>query len=116
MGSKLGLNIPVRDQSMIEFQDCAICSKQVKYESIFCNLCQHLVHPYCNGINKQQLNCLSKMDENWYCRDCNFKIFPNHLLNNNTRNRINTNSSKIKLDFITYDDCSVCTKKVTGID
>ena len=53
--SNLGTNIPVKDTTMIEFQDCAICSKQVKYEEIFCNLCQHLVHPYCNGINRKEL-------------------------------------------------------------
>ena len=112
--SKLGLNIPVRDQSMIEFQDCAICCKQVKYQSIFCNLCQHLVHPYCNGINKQQLNNLSKLTENWYCKGCNSKIFPNYLLSKKPEAIIKTNQAKIKQDFITYDDCSVCTKKVTG--
>ena len=35
--SKLGLNIPVRDKTMIEFQDCAICKKQVKYIVTFAN-------------------------------------------------------------------------------
>ena len=39
------LNISVRDKSKIEFKDCAVCKEQVKYESIFCNLCQNLVHP-----------------------------------------------------------------------
>ena len=97
----------------IEFQDCAICCKQVRYESIFCNLCQHLVHPYCNGINKQQLENLSKIDENWYCKGCNFKIFPNCLLNNNPK-AMKTNKFMLKCDFITFNDCSVCSKKVTG--
>ena len=83
--SKLGLNIPVRDKTMIEFQDCALCCKQVKYESIFCNLCQHLVHPYCNGINKQKLDSLSKIDENWYCRKCNSKFFQNTFLITNQK-------------------------------
>ena len=52
------------------------------------------------------------MDENWYCKVCNFKIFPNYLLNNKPKDKIYTNSSIMKLDFITYDDCSVCTKKL----
>ena len=31
--SKLETNIPVKDKSLVEFQDCRICCKQVKYES-----------------------------------------------------------------------------------
>ena len=42
--SKLGTNIPVKDTNLIEFQDCKICTKQVRYESIYCDLCQHLIH------------------------------------------------------------------------
>ena len=60
--SKLGTNIPVCNQLLIEFQDCSVCNKQVKYESIYCNLCQHLVHPYCNGINKNELSRLYKQN------------------------------------------------------
>ena len=76
--SKLSTNIPVHDK-LIEFQDCAVCNKEVKHQSIYCNLCQHLVHPYCNGINKNELDRLSKIDENWYCIKCNYKILPNQL-------------------------------------
>ena len=53
--SKIGIEIPVRDKSSIEFQDCSICQELVRYESIYCNLCQHLVHPYCNGKSKYEL-------------------------------------------------------------
>ena len=91
--SKLGLDIPVRDKSLIEFQDCAICRKQVKFESIYCNLCQHLVHPYCNGIDKKELSNLSKSTDNWYCYDCNLKIYPHHLLKS-TLNTKKQNSTK----------------------
>ena len=113
--SKLSTNIPVCDKLMIEFQDCAICNKQVKYESIYCNLCQHLVHPYCNGINKNELDRLSKIDENWYCIKCNYKIFPNQLLNDKLKT-IKCNQSKIIQEFKIYEDCSVCSKLVTGTE
>ena len=77
--SKLRLSVPVRDKSLLEFQDCAICKKLVKYEAIFCNACQHLVHPYCNGINKFELDELSKVSDDWYCLNCNLDIYPNYL-------------------------------------
>ena len=112
--SKLNVNIPVKDKTLIEFQDCSICNKQVKYESIFCNLCQHLVHPYCNGINKQNLSELSKSDEDWYCLNCNLKIYPNYLLNNEIKPKTKFDKSKAIKEFTTFKDCSVCSKNVTG--
>ena len=69
--SQLGLCLPVRDKSCIKFQDCSICKKLVRYEAKFCNVCQHLVHPYCNGIGKHELENLSKIVEEWYCLTCN---------------------------------------------
>ena len=112
--SKLGTNIPVKDTSLIEFQDCKLCRKQVRYESIYCDLCQHLVHPYCNGINKKELNRLGNIPDKWYCIDCNLKIYPNQLLVKRSKSKFEIDKSKILKEFITYDDCSVCSKKVTG--
>ena len=116
--SKQGLDIPVRDKSLIEFLDCSICKKQVNYESILCDHCQHLVHPYCNGISKKYLSHLGQITDNWYCRNCNLKIYPNFLLTtkNNHELPINKNQSDIKNEFITHKDCSVCSKKVTGTE
>ena len=114
--SKHSTNIPVRDKNLIEFQDCSICSKQVKYESIYCNLCQHLVHPYCNGISKSELARLSKIDENWYCKHCNYKIFPKLLLKNKFKTIIKTKNPNIFQEFKTFNDCSVCSKLVTGTE
>ena len=112
--SKLSVNIPVKNKNLIEFQDCSICNKQVKYESIFCNLCQHLVHPYCNGIDKQTLSELGKCEDDWYCFNCNLKIYPNYLLNNKIKSKTEVNKSKALKEFITFKDCSVCSKNVTG--
>ena len=78
--SIIGIEIPVRDKSSIEFQDCSICQKLVRYESIYCNLCQHLVHPYCNGIGKDELRKYGMVDDNWYCKNCNINIYPNYLI------------------------------------
>ena len=113
--SILALDIPVRDKTLIEFQDCSICKKLVRYESIFCNLCQHLVHPYCNGIDKKELNLLGMTEEDWFCLNCNMKIYPNLLLNDITKpNFTKKHHADIFQEFITYDDCSVCCKKVSG--
>ena len=112
--SKLNTNIPVRDKSSIEFQDCSLCKKIVKYESIFCNLCQHLIHPHCNGIGKNELTKLSLIEENWYCLNCNINIYPNYLLSDNVIKLTKKQKTEYASEFQTYDDCSVCFKKVTG--
>ena len=90
----------------------------MKYESILCDHCQHLVHPYCNGISKKHLNQLGQMTDNWYCRDCNLKIYPNFLLTDKNDHDILTNKNQLdfKNEFITHSDCSVCSKKVTGTE
>ena len=115
--SQLGLNIPVRNKSLIEFQDCSICQKLVKYEAIFCDACQHLVHPYCNGINKQELETLSTVTDNWYCLTCNLSIFPNHIIQNSIHEHtktVNLDRKTLEKEYKTHTDCSVCFKKVTG--
>ena len=90
----------------------------MKYESILCDHCQHLVHPYCNGISKTTLHQLGQLAENWYCQNCNLKIYPNFLLTNNNNHEMlkNQNQIEIKNEFVTYNDCSVCSKKVTGTE
>ena len=110
--SKLGRDIPVRKKDLIEFLDCSVCSKEVKYESIFCNLCQHWVHPYCNKIDKLELGKLSKSVDDWHCLKCNLEMYPNDLILENTV--LKNNKLNPIHDFITYDECSVCWKKVTG--
>ena len=76
-----------------------------------------MVHPYCNGINKDELNKLGMTEEHWYCEKCNITIFPNHLLKN-TKEKIIIKKHKLELahEFETHDDCSVCLKKVTGTE
>ena len=112
--SNISINIPVKDKSLIEFQDCSICNKQVKYESIFCDLCQHLVHPYCNGIDKKQLGELGESEDKWYCISCNLKIYPHYLLHNDSNPKKKIDKLKTKQEFITFKDCSVCSKNVSG--
>ena len=80
--SSLNKDIPVKDKNSIEFLDCPICRHQVKYESIFCNLCQHWVHPYCNSISKIELKKLSESSDDWHCYSCNLKIYPNNMILN----------------------------------
>ena len=112
--SQLGLSIHVWDKSLIEFQDCSICKKLVKYEAIFCNGCQHLVHPYCNGISKRELDALGKIPDNWFCLKCNLEIFPNDTILEYT-SKI-TQKCMLKKEYEMYSDCSICHKKVTGME
>ena len=113
--SALGINIPIRDTSLLEFLNCPICTKTVKYESLYCNLCQHWTHPYCNGINRQKLEELGNLTYDWYCLNCSLNIFPNHLINDKIETKQKHKLKKnITDEFITHKDCSVCTKKVTG--
>ena len=110
-----GLNNPVRDKNLLEFKDCRICSRIVKYESIFCDECHHWIHPACNGIDKQELQKLDSSGEKWTCMKCD---------PSNKMKSVNESSSIIhhKLtrqiniidDFKTHEDCRICKKKVTG--
>ena len=111
---KLGKDIPVRKKSLIEFLDCSLCEQQVKYESIYCNLCQHWVHPYCNNVNRDELKKLSETDEYWYCLKCNLSIYPNNLILDDVSPSSRDTRNITTHQYKTYDDCSVCLKKVTG--
>ena len=53
--SKKGLNNKVRDTELLEFKDCSICKKIVKFEAIYCNECHHWIHPACEKIGKNEL-------------------------------------------------------------
>ena len=112
--SMLGTNIPVRDKHALEFLDCPICSKQVKYESIYCNHCQHWVHPQCNLINRQKLSELNNLPDDWYCLKCNLNIFPNQLLNTITIKKSKFKDKVILEEFKTFKDCTICFKLVSG--
>lgn len=104
--SKRGKETPVKDPKLLEFLDCPICLKQVHYESILCDCCQHWVHPSCNNImNKKLLKELGSSDKPWHCNQC-VKLpllipQPTKITTKNT-------------DFITHVDCSMCSRKVTG--
>ena len=115
--SKLGLSIKLRDKNLLEFQDCPICKNLVKYESIFCDSCQHLVHPYCNGINRDEFDNLSKKSDTWYCLKCNSLAGTKNFTKHSQEFSVHKNlKDSLEKEYITYDDCSVCSKKVTGIE
>ena len=119
--SYLGRDILVRENNNIEFLDCSICKNEVKYEAIFCNLCQHWVHPYCNGIDKKLLLELGNSHltkESWTCFKCISGLYPNNLLCSTEANKIcllgNKDNKQLKKEFTIHDDCSMCLKKVSG--
>ena len=121
--STLELNLPVRDTGLIEFKNCTICKRNVKYEAIFCNKCQHWIHPHCNGISKIELKCLQENTSNWYCMNCNLEIFPMYLLKpkgieskkDHDLKKRHQQDYKYITEYRTYNNCSVCSKKVTGL-
>ncbi len=107
--AQLGIEIPVRIKSSIEFLDCSICTYQVKFEAIFCNLCQHWVHPYCNDITRKELENLSQASETWHCQKCNLNIYPNNIITMNKSDAFHNNRkpNTIKNEFTTFDDFCV---------
>ncbi|MCP4488534.1 MAG: hypothetical protein GY820_14630, partial [Gammaproteobacteria bacterium] len=106
-----GLYNPVRDKHLPEFLDCQICTKPVKYHSIFCNKCQHWIHPTCNGINKKELKILGESDSKWFCLKCK----PNNGMVTKAKENISI-GKHFAGDFKTYDKCKICKKKVTGMN
>ena len=58
-----------------------------------CDHCQHLVNPYCNGINKKYLNQLGQITDNWYSRNCNLSIYPNFYVGTENNKQILTNDN-----------------------
>ena len=60
----------------------------------------------------------SKIPDKWYCITCNLKLYPNYLLESKKTILITCTNEKMKLkkQFETFDDCSVCFKKVTGCE
>ena len=98
-----------KNKHLIEYLDCTICNKEVKYESIFCSICQHWLHPECSDLNRKDL---IKMGENyygdWFCPPCSSSIFPFSM-------PIETKSThEVNIEFQTYLDCSSCSKPVKG--
>ena len=109
-----GLCNPVKNKDLLEFLDCSICTKPVKYQSIFCNQCQHWTHPTCNRINKKELHKLANSESNWYClKCCPNKVTNPFCENSNPKEKLSSDEKFID-DFKTYDDCMICKKKVTG--
>ena len=50
--SKKGLKNKVKDTKLLEFKDCSVCKKMVKFEAIYCNECHHWIHPACEKLVK----------------------------------------------------------------
>ena len=57
---------------------CSICNKSVDNDAIFCNFCEHWVHPKCNQLNTLEFNKLVESDDSeaWSCFKCNCILFP----------------------------------------
>ena len=112
--STQGTQIKVKDTLAVEFLDCTVCNKQVKYESVFCNLCQHWIHPHCNNLNRKDIQDLGSNNNDWQCITCTLDIFP-HLLINEEEDINNEKNHKVNRDsFKTFNNCSLCNKTVTG--
>ena len=103
---------------MIEYTDCTICTKEVLYESILCQNCQHWIHAHCAGVNRNELKSIGELD--WFCLPCIQELNPNGRTDMseipyiNTLDSINNTVSKLKDEYQTFPDCSICTKHVKG--
>ena len=103
----------VKDMRLLEYLDCSICCEEVKYESSFCNLCQHWIHPKCSNLNEYDLKQINQdWYGDWFCLSCTKTIFPNILISNGeTQCNLNLNNENY---FKNYLDCSICKKIVKG--
>ena len=100
-------NLPVKDRKAIELLDCSCCLKQVKYEGILCELCQHWVHPECNSIDPKTLHELDLSKYEWWCTKCTTNIYPKYLMEEEP-----TTAIYQSFNYKTFDDCSICNKNV----
>ena len=92
----------------IEYLYCTICTKTVNYESIFCSLCQHWIHPDCAKLKRKDISTIGDSSYgDWFCPPCSQSIFP-YI---ESEEKLKTIEST---EFITYNDCGTCFKKVQG--
>ena len=101
--SKKGLENKVKNTELLEFKDCSVCTKIVKFEAIYCNECHHWIHPACEKIGKDELKRLGNSSEDWSCRVCNNRKHINNVTYNSVLD-----------EYLTHDDCQVCSNKVAG--
>ena len=58
-------------KTLLEFTDCASCSKEVKYESVFCSICLHWTHAYCAHLTPNEIKSISTPEYgDWRCGAC----------------------------------------------
>ena len=97
----------IKNINLIEFLDCSICKKEVKYESIFCNSCQHWTHPECAGLTRKDLFDINNdFYGDWFCLPCSNSMFPLYP----TFEDIHVENN----EFCTFTDCSSCSQTVKG--
>ena len=101
--------LPFKDQSLVEYLECTVCDKKVKYEGILCDLCQHWSHPDCYGLNRQDLASLNVNQSDWFCGKCVQENLPILSLQDGETVTHKTDT------FKTYAECSVCSKEVKNV-
>ena len=99
----------------IEFISCNLCTKNVYYESVLCELCRHWIHASCLHLSTDELKLISNY-ENWFCPTCCNDIFPLYksLPTVDYKMSLCNESSVKSADYKTFSDCSGCSKKVTS--
>ena len=103
-----GQNQSKLNHKSIEYIDCTICTKTVHTESVLCNLCQHWVCAECAGLKRKDISALGDSNYgDWFCPPCVKSIFP--CMQNEENLEIEE-----RVEFLTYNDCSSCSKKVQG--
>ena len=102
--------LPFKDQSLVEYLECTVCDKKVKYEGILCDICHHWSHPDCYGLNRRDLASLNVSQSDWFCGKCVQENLP--ILSHPCVSETETHKSDT---FTTYAECSICSKEVKNV-
>ena len=63
-------SLPLKNHSLVEYLECTVCQKSVKYEGILCELCRHWSHPDCYDLNSKDLASMNADQSDWFCGKC----------------------------------------------
>ena len=96
----------------LEHLDCTQCNQIVQYQSILCNLCNHWIHAKCIPISLNDLN--NAVIGDWFCPSCLANILPFYNIASIETSLLPIIANNAVNDYITYNDCSICTKMVNS--
>ena len=103
-------SLPLKNHSLVEYLECTVCQKSVKYEGILCELCRHWSHPDCYDLNSKDLASMNADQSDWFCGKCLEENLP--ILSFQKESEPKTSKAD---SFKTHIECSICSKDVKNV-